>query len=367
MVTQNRGKYLWENIKAGPPKISYEFEKGITINGKVEREQKPNSKNKISLFSLKTNLFDETFIDQNNDFKFEHFFVQDSTVLGLQMSNEKNNTLTTKIEARIARNEPRFALGPSFEKTFCPIKKVPENVFNFPPPKIKATTLKEVEVKNTPQKEVFIHKSDVSFMARAFKIDGKSHQTLLNFLSSNGYNTGIDPSTNTVRIADRRDAYKGWAPGSYLTATPPNVYIDNFLLYDFNDLYYLTLDQIDEIYIDRTGSSDVTALRGHGTIKIFMKTGQKNEYFKVKHTSLIVTKGFAQNFTYKTVPLEDQVEFNYFGTLNWSPNVELTDHSDFQIKIPKNGQKEITVLIEGFTNDGYLISEVRKIPIGVNN
>ncbi|WPO76805.1 hypothetical protein [Flavobacterium sp. KACC 22761] len=367
LLAQNKGKYLWENIKSGPPKINYEFEKGVTINGKVEREQKPNSKNKITLFELKSNLFDETIIDQNNDFKFEHFFVQDSTVLALQMSNEKNNTLTTKIEARIARNEPRFALGPSFEKTFCQARKTSDNVFNFPPPKTKATTLKEVEVKNTAQKEVFIHKAEVSPMAKAFKIDGKSHQTLLNFLSLNGYNTGIDPNNYTVRIADRRDAYKGWAPGSYLTATPPNVYIDNFLLYDFNDLYYLTLDQIDEIYIDRTGSSDVTALRGHGTIKIFMKTGQKNEYFKSKHTSLIVTKGFAQNFTYKTVPFEDQDEFNYFGTLNWSPNVDLTDRSDFQIKIPKNQQKEIQVLIEGFTDDGYLISEVKKVPVGVNN
>lgn len=367
LVTQNRGKYLWENIKAGPPKISYEFEKGITINGKVEREQKPNSKNKISLLALKKNLFDETTIDQNNDFKFEHFFVQDSTILAIQMTNEKNNTLTTKIEARIARNEPRFVMGPSFEKPFCSVEKSTENVFNFLPPKIKTTLLKEVEVKNTSKKEVFIHKSEVSHMAKAFKIDGKSYQTLLSFLSSNGYNTGIDPSSGTVYIADRRDAYKGWAPGSYLTATPPNIYIDNFLLYDFNELYHLTLDQIDEIYIDRTGSSDITALRGHGTIKIFMKTGQKNEYFKVKHTSLIVTKGFAQNFSYKATPIEDQDEFNYFGTLNWSPNIELIDRSDFQIKIPKNKQKEIQVLIEGFTDDGYLISQVKKVPIGVNN
>ncbi|MEN2415411.1 hypothetical protein [Flavobacterium mesophilum] len=329
LATQSKGKYLWENIKTGPPKINYEFEKGVTINGKVEREQKPNAKNKISLLALKSNVFEETDIDQNNDFKFEHFFVQDSTVLAIQMNNEKNNTLTTKIEARIARDEPRFVLGPSFDKKVCPAIKSPENVFNFPPPKTKVAVLKEVEVKNTAKKEVFIHKAEASHMAKAFKIDGKAHRTLLSFLSANGYKTGIDPKKNNVYIIDNRDAYQGWAPGSYTTATPPNVYLDNFLLFDFNDLYYLTLDQIDEIYIDRIGSSDITALRGHGTIKIFMNKNQKNEHFKVKHTSLIVTKGFAKNFTYKTAAIEDQNEFNYFGTLNWSPNIELINHSDF--------------------------------------
>jgi hypothetical protein len=360
LLNQNKGKYLWENIKSGPPKISFEFEKGVTINGKVEKELKPNSKNKISLIALKSNLFDQTTIDQNNDFKFEHFFVQDSTVLALQMSNEKNTTLSTKIEARIARNEPRFVLGPSFEKIFCPATKSVDNIFNFQPHKTETTELKEVAVKNTFKKEVFTHKDDMSPMARAFKFDGKQYGTVLNFLSSNGYNTGINQSDFSVYIKERRGSYLGES------ASSPNVYIDNFLLFDFNQLFNLTLDQIDEIYIDQTGSSD-TSGTGHGTIKIFMKTGQKNDYFKVKFTTLIVTKGFAKNFTYKTPPFENQDEFNYFSALGWFPNIELNDHLDYQIKIPKNQQREIQVLIEGFTNDGQLISEVKKVPIGVNN
>ncbi len=136
----------------------------------------------------------------------------------------------------------------------------------------------------------------------------------------------------------------------------------NFLQFDFNQLFSLTLDQVDEIYIDQTGNSDLTSM-GSGTIKIFMKKGVKNDYFKVKFTSLIVTKGFAQNIKYTTPVLENQEEFNYFGTLDWSPNIDLKDHSDFQVKFPKNGQKEIQVLIEGFSEEGQLISEVRKIPV----
>ncbi|OXA79531.1 hypothetical protein SAMN05444397_104200 [Flavobacterium aquidurense] len=357
LLNQNKGKYLWENIKSGPPKISFEFEKGVTINGKVEKELKPNSNNKISLVALKNNLFEQTTIDQNNDFKFEHFFVQDSTVLALQMTNEKNITVTTKIEARIARNEPRFVLGPSFEKTFCPVIKSADNVFDFQPPKVKASELKEVAIKNTFKKEVFTHKSDMSLMAKAFKFDGKEYRSVLSFLSSNGYNAGVSPTDFTVYVKEKRSSFLGES------ASSPNIYIDNFLVFDFNQLFNITLDQVDEIYIDQTGSSD-TSITGHGTIKIFMKTGQSNNYFKPKFTTLIVTKGFAKNLNYKTAPFENQDEFNYFGTLNWSPNIELNDHQDFQIKIPKNQQKEIQVLIEGFTNDGQLISEVKKVSVG---
>ncbi|MFD2941371.1 hypothetical protein [Flavobacterium notoginsengisoli] len=357
LLNQKKGKYLWDNIKSGTPKISYEFEKGVTINGKVEKELKPNSKNKISLIALKNNLFDQTTIDQNNDFKFEHFFVQDSTVLALQMTNEKNTTLTTKIEARIARNEPRFVLGPSFEKTFCPVIKSSDNIFTYQPPKTEASELKEVAIKNTYKKEVFTHKADMSPMARVFKFDGKEYGTVLNFLSSNGYNTGVNQSDFSVFIKERRSSYLGES------ASSPNVYIDNFLVFDFNQLFNLTLDQIDEIYIDQTGSSDMTSA-GHGTIKIFMKTGQKNDYFKAKFATFIVTKGFAKDFIYKTTPFANQDELNYFGTLGWFPNIEPNDHLDYQIKIPKNQQKEIQVVIEGFSNDGQLISEIKKVPIG---
>ncbi|KAF2515276.1 hypothetical protein [Flavobacterium foetidum] len=359
LLNQKRGKYLWENIKSGAPKISFEFEKGVTINGKVDSELKPNPKNKISLVALKNNLFDQTTINQNNDFKFEHLFVQDSTFLALQITNDKNATLNTKVEARISRNEPRFVLGPSFEKALCPITKATDNVFNFQPPTTKGTDLKEVTIKNTFKKEVFTHKADMSPMAQAFKFGDKDYGTVLNFLSFHGYKTGVNTNDGEVYIKDSRSSYLGDSAGS------PNVYIDNLLVFDFNQLFNITLNQIDEIYIDKSGSSDISTA-GHGTIKIFMKTGQNNNSFKAKFTTLIATKAFAQNFIYKSAPFENQQEFNYFGTLNWSPNIDLSDHSDYQIKIPKNQQKEIQVLIEGFSDEGQLISEVKKVSVGGN-
>ncbi|CAD0007043.1 hypothetical protein [Flavobacterium chungangense] len=363
MLNQNKGKFLWENIKSDPPKINYQFEKGVTLSGKVEKELKPNSKNKISLISLKDNSFEEASIDEHNDFKFEHFYAQDSTVLAVQMINEKNAALFTKIEARVSRDEPRFILGPLFEKITCPVLKTTDNVFNFasPKPEDKAIELEGIAIKNNFKKEILTHKNSMSPVAKAFKIKEGEYRTVLSFLTSNGYNTGINQNDNTVYVRNSRGAYLGDS------ASSPSVYIDDILAFDFNQLLTLTLDQIDEIYIDQSGSSDVSSV-GHGTIKIYMKKGQKSNYFKPKFTTFIVTKGFAQNINYKNSRFENQEEFNYFGTLNWSPDIDLKDdHLDYQIKFPKNNQKEIQVLIEGFSEGGQLISEVKKIHIGGNS
>lgn len=361
MLNQNKSKFNWENIKSDPPKINYPFQKGVTVSGRVEQKEKSNSKNKISLISLKDNLFEQTPIDSNNAFKFEHFFAQDSTVLVLQMINEKNVAQLTKVEARVSRDEPRFVLGPSFDKTICPTVIKSENVFSFtaPKPEDKAINLEGVAIKNNFKKEILVHKDDMSSSARAFKIKDGNYQSILNFLSFNGYATGVNPSDNNVYVRNSRSTYLGDS------ATSPAISIDNFLVFDLNQLFNLTLDQIDEIYIDQTGNSDQTAT-GNGTIKIFMKTGVKNNYFKPKYSSIVATKGFTPNIQFKNTKLETQNEFNYFGTLYWSSDLKTNDNSSFTLKFPKNDQKEIQVLLEGFSDDGRLISEIRKIPV-INN
>ncbi len=358
MLNQNKSKYNWENIKSDPPKINYPFEKGVTVSGRVEQKEKSNSKNQISLISLNTNLFEKTPIDANNAFKFEHLFVQDSTLLALQMINEKNKAVFTKIEARVSRDEPRFILGPSFEKTICPSPIKSENVFSFTAPKLEdqAVSLNEVAIKNNFKKEVLVHKNDMSLSAKAFKIKDGDYRTVLNFLSFNGYTTGVNPNDNNVFVRNSRSTYLGDSAGS------PSIYLDNSLLFDFNQLFNLTLDQIDEIYIDQTGNSDQTA-SGNGTIKIFMKSGIKNNYFKPNYSSIVATRGFAKNIVFKNAKFETQNEFNYFGTLYWSSDIKTNENSGFELKFPKNDQKEIQVLLEGFSEDGRVISEIRKIPV----
>ena len=198
-------------------------------------------------------------------------------------------------------------------------------------------------------------REEMNFMATSYKVKEGDFGRFLNFLTRNGYNTGLDEEGNVFINVNR--GFTGGNSGS------PSVYIDNDLVLDNNLLFNLYMNEIDEIYMDKSGNSDVTAV-GNGTIKIFLRQqNNKKEYYDIKYTSLIVKKGFTKNINFKNSQFETQNEFYYFGTLNWSPNISIKDNPNYEIKFPKGNQKEIQVLLEGFSEDGQLVSEIRKIPV----
>jgi len=356
MLNQNRSKYNWSDIMSNPPKITFPFAKGVTISGKVEKKINPNSKNKILLISSKNSVFEETVIDKNNNFEFKNFFAQDSTVFLIQMMNEKNTTIFTKIEPKVTTTETPFILDLNIENNNCPSLKnnIVKFIFSDSNSTKNITTLKEVTIKNNYKKFLYNEEGNNS-MASAYKIEDNEFGTVLNFISEHGYRTGINEEDQTVYIKSSRSAFSDFE-------SPPTVYIDNVEDPDLNLLFNLNLNEVDEIYIDKTGFSN-TGGGGTGTIKIYLKKGVNNDFYRTKLTSLIVTKGFAKNIEYKNSQFDTQKEFYYFGTLNWSSKIIIKDTPNFEIKFQKGNQTEIQVLIEGFTNDGQLISEIKKIPV----
>ncbi|MGQ7946525.1 hypothetical protein [Flavobacterium sp. WC2509] len=362
MLNQNKSKFLWENIKSNPPKMNYIFDKGVTISGRVDKVIAPDSNYKISLVSLKDKVFDETPIDKSGNFKFENFYAKDSTVFVLQMVNEKGLATTTKITARVRPNQNMFPLPLQFNTTICPIEKTAENNFTFANLKLdnKSINLKEVIIKTNPNANLK-HKADMSGFASAYKIQPGDFGKVLDFIGRKGYRTGIDPTTNDVFIRNGRDAYLGDS------STMPSVYLDNVLVYDLNFLFNLFLNDVDEIYIDSSGSSDITSV-GNGTIKIFLKAlNSNNKYINPKCTPIIAINGFAQDIQFENTQFATDKEFDYFGTLNWLPNIVSKDNSNYKIEFPKGNQKAYQISLEGFSAEGQLISEIKTIPIPSSN
>lgn len=211
-----------------------------------------------------------------------------------------------------------------------------------------------VTINNTLKKDVLIYEKEIGLMATGYKIGESDYGTVLDFLSRNGFRTGIDPDDNTIYIRSSRDV---------LTNKTPAVFIDKIQAFDLNLLFNMELSEVDEIYIDKTGSSNITS-NSSSSIQIFLKEGgSANNFFKAKHTSLIVTTGFARPIKFENATFETQQEYFYFGTLNWSPNIITKDNSNYEIKFPKVAQNEIQVLNEGFSDDGQIISEIQKVPV----
>ena len=357
MLNQDRSKYSWENIKSNPPKINAFFDKGVTISGTINKELDPKSKYKISLVSLKNNVMDETIVDSKNNFKFENFFARDSTLFILQLKNQRNTSIKTKIYVRVLPNQNMFPLPMQFEKTTCPpLEKNPAMALTFAaePSEKGMVNLKGVTV-ISKAKEVLKHEQDMSAAASGYKITDQ-FGTVLDFLNRHGFRTGMDPETNDVYIKSNRSGFIGDSSNN------PAVYIDNSLVYDLNFLINTYLIDVDEIYIDQSGASDITA-GANGTIKIYMKDPQKNRFFDIKYATFIVKNGFAQDFLYKNASFANTKEQSYFGTLDWSPTLTTKDNPTIELKLPKENQKEINVVVEGFTEDGKLISIMNTIPV----
>ena len=355
MLNQSKSKYQWNNIKSNPPKMSYTFDKGVTISGTIDKVLKPNSKYKISLFSLIDNVYEETTIDEQNNFKFENFYARDSTVFILQMMDIKNKSSYTKMTTMVSSNTSPLYLSIPLDNSNCPVLKNPNTNFTFTDSKTDSSVnLNEVLVQNNFKKEILMNKDKMSMNAQGYKIEEGQQGTVLDFIGRHGYRTGVDYDTNEAYI---RTSY------NVNSSSSPLVYVDDIEQTDFNFLFNFDLSEVDEIYIDKSGFSDNSS-RGVGTIKVYLKKGgSSNKYFKTQYSSMIVTNGFAKNIEFKNSNFEAQKEFYYFGTLNWTPTIKIKDNPNFEVKFPKGNQKEIKVQIEGFTPEGQLISEIKKIQV----
>ncbi|RVT74366.1 hypothetical protein EOD40_12655 [Flavobacterium sufflavum] len=357
MLNQLQNKYKWNDIKLNPPKSLHPFLQGTTISGKVEKKINPNSKYKVSLISLKNKIFLETTVNENNDYKFENIFARDSTTFFLQLTNEKNIPVYSKMTVRIFKPNSKTISPRTWDTIICPLSQK-EEVFTFSNSNKDVINLDDIIIKNTFKKTNLIHKEGNNF-ATAYKINEKEFGSILDFLGRNGYRTGYNPTDNSVFIKNRMSDIVRNTDGT------PDVFIDDVIIYDLNLLNNYNIEEVDEIYIDKMGSSGFST-GGNGIIKIYLKAGTNKDFLKTKLTSFVLTNGFSKAIEYKNSKFENQKELDYFGILDWSPNIEIKDNSTFEIKFPKENQKEIKVLIEGFSNDGQLISEIRNLTIPSN-
>jgi hypothetical protein len=271
--------------------------------------------------------------------------------------DEKNLAVESKMITNILNNNHPFLKKQIFDSVNCLPTKDLNRTFAFSNADLekKRIALNEIIVQNKYKKPIYIHQTEMNNQAaKAYKIGDTDFGSVLDFIGRNGYATGVDEE-NSAYVRSSRHEYSG----NESVATPA-IFVDNFQIFDLNVLYDLDLMNVDEIYIDKIGTS-TTATGGYGTIRIYLKKGVNNSYLRKKHTTLIVKSGFAKSKKFKNTEFAFSREFYLFGTLQWFPSVFLDANQIFEVKFPNTNQKEVFVMIEGFTIDGQFISEIKKL------
>lgn len=358
LLCQEASKYKWQDIKSPPPKHTFEFDFGLTLKGTVNQTLSNPKNFKVNMLSLRYGINELSAIDAKNEFYFNNLVLDDSTFVNFNLINEKNKSMPFKVYPQLLNGRRAFNKPFLIKNEFCPIK-LETVVLDMPDFAIGSITLENVEINKTVKKKLKRSSLLGNGNLRGYQITEKeNHMDLLQFIRMNGFEVINDPTSNTIQIFSKT---RNSINGSVFT---PLVYIDGIQMMNPDMLLGIRMTEIDEIYLNP--HAIVASIKGNmGIIKIYRKTGMEGAPPKSNAMSYTVYKGFSKYETFKNVQYASTSDagFRNFGLMDWIPRIITNETNNFTFKFPTYGQKKARLLIEGFSADGKLISEIRTIDL----
>lgn len=352
-LLSQEAKYEWRNIAGTPPSNAYPFDMGLTVKGTLPKNAGETKMSKIRIYSL-TSVIDEiTEIDDKKEFLFNNMVVPDSTYVNFKLLRKGQ--------------EPK-------ELTVAPIVTNGNRKFNKPyKPRLKYyaqsaavdLSLPSVQQETTMLEEVKIEAQGLKFAnsfgngnLRGYKISdmrANMYQNLLNFISTYGGFDVSDREGNVTIYSRTTNSINGAQNG-------PIIYIDNVQLFDYTMLKQIQMSEVEEVYM--SAHAIVPSVRNYmGIIRVYLKKGAK-AYNKNAYPEILLKGGFERIVPFENVTYTSTSDkgFENFGVIAWHPLLMTDENGNFEFNLPKTGQKTMKVIIEGFSADGKLTSEIKTMP-----
>jgi hypothetical protein len=348
----------WQDIVNNPPKKTYPFDVGLDIRGIVMNKLKLE-KYKVKLFSIFANLNAKSEITAKYEFLFKNLMLKDSTALSLsleEIENNKNSDLT--YSASISNNKRQFLRKMNFVTPIVCENSDINTTSIIELPKIIDKTLVELD-----EVKILINKKKLTrdaasgnMMLRGYKMDfyGRGYNYLLDFVLTKGFASTRNQGNLIVYTNEI---------GSDKAPRSPAIYFDDRLILDYNEMSQVSVEDIDEIYIDnmRTNGGGQNTI---GVIKVYFKKDAKiNNNSKEKPFKIY--GGFAKNVDFKNNDYASTSDkgFENFGIINWIPQIVTDENGNFKFEIPDIGKTTVKIKIEGLSDDGKLISEIKTLKL----
>lgn len=360
-LMSQKSKYQWHNIRENPPKSSFLFDMGLTLKGTIPGTIDTKSA-KVRLYSLTSGIDEMTPVNDKKEFTFNNLIITDSSYVNFTLikkgSEPKELTLAPQMLNGRSKFSKPYKPAPHF---YAP--QANTNDFNNPNIYDASTTeLEEVKIEGTALK---FANSFGNGDLHGYKItDDKAsmYQNIMQFIKTYG-GFKVDENHQTGQI----EIYTRTVNTINASQSVPIIYLDNAQVLDIAMLTLIQMNDVDEIYMNST--TIVPSIRNYvGMIKIYLKKGARPGKGSATPT-IIIKNSFEkparfQNVTYNSV---DDKGFDNFGIIDWQPSIMANENGEFNLSIPKMSSKPLKVLIEGFSADGKLISEIKTIdPKSVN-
>ena len=353
LLNQESLKYDWEYMKLQPPTADYSFDIGINLKGTMANPLKSKSFHKVKLVSSKEFIMASADVTENGTFEFQNLLLTDSTYVNLSLHKLPNfEYVDAKLAIQIVnRKKPYNKAFTGLNKENCNSENDTITTVNLDLPdfKEKIIQLQEVVSKNK-KKQLRYNKILSNRMLRGHKIDSTNNfSSILNFIEANGFK--VDRTIGKINIYTR-------LPGVAQLPTPI-VYIDDRQLYfDYQELEFIKMDELDEIYINSIAI--VPSINNNlGIIRIYTKK-QQNAYSKKPNpNSFFVKDAFSKSSTFQNLDYAGASSngFNNFGIISWFTKTISDSNGNFTFDILDYNKKNCKIIIEGMTTDGQIFHE----------
>jgi hypothetical protein len=372
LLTQGWSKYEWKNIKKGAIPVTFDFEVGLTIEGTFNRAANKNKVNRTHMFSMTNDLNEYASVDKNsNTFTFENYFIKDEAVINFSLYEDEK--VVPKVNPIIKTINGKRNLIHSFPTQKIPITRTSKEsdlrtafkAYNIE----KLDTVNLSYTKQKPLDKPLEHQK--SYIANKYsngiKIDSTIERTYFNIsdlINANGFIVEDLAGTGYTRIKNRN-------PTTFLGSNEPILIIDNVNLgTNYDMLFNMTFEDIDEIYINTSGLG-YGAQAAAGVIRVYRKTGKHSlEKMKLRdYGDVVIKDGFSieKKFYVPAYYFKSDEVLSKFACLDWTSDITTNDLGMYSYKMKDLGLEAIVLVIQGFTTTGELISEIRTIKMENSN
>ncbi len=358
LLTQGWSKYSWKDVLKGQQTPLYDFENGISFNGRISS----NLKNVKSFVVYPTKYNGTKFIDvdENGKFNINNYFIEKGETISFS-AMMKNNKMRRPIVGlspiiKLGKDKLKFnQLSKSFASYYSNKNNIPQNFITkgFEELDEVTITIKKKERLTDPQ-------FPNAKITQVTENIARSYPFILDYIANNGFDV-FDGSvaTGNSRLGSVTITSRGRG-----SATPPVLFIDDILMQNFDILQTLTMDKVERVLIDRSGIG--LGLSGGNAFGGVIKITTRNtsllspnlstpDIFKTK-----ATYGFepVKEFYAPKYPSYRIQSFRDYGIIHWEPNATVSNLSEYKFKIINTELEEISFFIEGVSSEGKLFSLV---------
>lgn len=353
LLNQQTGKYSWQDILSGQSKPTYNFDIGLSVKGTINQPLPDPRKYRMQLSSPLSLINDFSAINEKNEFEFKNLVF--GNLANFRFTLLKNPSVPTdmKFYHQILNRRRPFNKPLEIKPRECSENRmVPISLPQFGK---DVVALENVDVVGKPKNELKYRNKYGNASLKGYKVTEMDNGDLLSFIRANGFN--VTRSMGDVVITGRQVTTINGQQSS------PDVYINGRQLTTFDELDYIRMFEVDEIYLNP--NAIVPSIQNKmGVIRIYMKKMDFGNA-KTQTQTFEIKEGFAKMIPFENVPLSSTKDkgFQDFGIIQWIPTVLTDDKGEFSFEIPRTGLKTVKIIIEGFTPDGRIISETKTIVV----